>query len=108
MLCVKHSDIHLTRGDSGYLDITILLADHAHYVREKGDKLVFTVKDDYKSDVIELQKELPKLELYLEPKDTQNLEYGDHWYDIELTTADDAVYTVIGPARFIVREEVTF
>lgn len=108
MLKVKHSDIHLTRGDSGYLDLTILLADGAHYVREKGDKLIFTAKDDYKTDIISLQKEIPKLELYFEQKDTEGLEYGDYWYDIELTTADNATYTVVGPARFVLREEVTF
>ena len=108
MLAVRQSDIHITRGDSGYIGLTIYLIEGAHYVREEGDKLVFTAKDNYRSEKIELQKEIKDLDIYFEGEDTSSLEYGDHWYDIELTTADKAVYTVVGPARFVIREEVTF
>ena len=52
MLAVRQSDIHITRGDSGYIGLTIYLIDGAHYVREEGDKLVFTAKDNYRSEKI--------------------------------------------------------
>lgn len=108
MLKVTNSDIQITRGDSGYFNIDITLQDGTKYVRQEGDKLVFTVKRSYNSEYEYIQKEIPELALEITCTDTQELDYGNYWYDIQLTTADGAVYTVIGPARFIMREEVTF
>lgn len=108
MLKVSGSDIQVTRGDSAYFNIEILCEDGTKYYREPGDKLVFTVKRSYNSDYEYIQKEIPELALILSGDDTRELDYGNYWYDIELTTADGGVYTVVGPARFIMREEVTF
>ena len=108
MLKVTNSDIQLTRGDSAYFNIEITLEDGTKYVRQEGDRLVFTVKRSYNSEYEYVQKEIPGLALELTSQDTKELDYGNYWYDIELTTADKAVYTVVGPARFIMREEVTF
>ena len=51
---------------------------------------------------------LSDFNLVLNPEDTSKLSYGEYWYDVQLTTEDNKVYTVIGPARFVLREEVTF
>lgn len=108
MLNVSGSDIQLTRGDNGYFNIEIRLEDGSTYQRQDGDKLIFTVKRSYNSDFEYIEKEIEGLALILTPQDTNELDYGTYWYDIELTTADNATYTVVGPARFIMREEVTF
>lgn len=108
MLKVCGSDIQLTRGDSAYFDLEITCPDNTKYQRIDGDKLVFTVKRSYNSEFEYLQKELDGLALEIKASETSELDYGSYWYDIELTTADGAVFTVIGPARFIMREEVTF
>ena len=108
MLNVKGSDIQLTRGDTAYFEIEIMQEDGSKYYRQEGDKLTFTVKRSYNSEFEYIQKEIEALALYLTPEDTKELDYGNYWYDIELNTADGATYTVIGPARFIMREEVTF
>ena len=108
MLSVKGSDIQVTRGDTAYLSLVITLDDGSEYARIDGDKLVFTVKRSYNSEYEYIQKEIDGLALTLTGDDTRELDYGNYWYDIELTTFDGGVYTVIGPARFIVREEVTF
>ena len=108
MLSLKGQDIQLTRGDSAYFNLQITQNGGTNYKRQKGDKLVFTIKRSYNSEFSYLEKEIPNLALIIDPKDTESLDYGNYWYDIELTTSDGAVYTVVGPARFIVREEVTF
>lgn len=108
MLSLKGQDIQLTRGDSAYFNIEITQNGGTNYKRQDGDKLIFTIKRSYNSDFSYVQKEIPKLALVINPSDTENLDYGTYWYDIELTTSDNSVYTVVGPARFILREEVTF
>lgn len=108
MLKVCGSDIQVTRGDSAYFEIEIILDDGTKYKREDGDKLTFTVKRSYNSEYEYIQKEISGLGLEITSKDTQELDYGNYWYDIQLDTADGATFTVIGPARFIMREEVTF
>ena len=108
MLSVTNSDIQLTRGDSAVFKVEISLESGASYNREEGDKLVFTVKKSYNSEFAYVSKEVDGMILLLEPKDTSGLDYGNYWYDIQLTTVEGGVYTVVGPARFIVREEVTF
>ena len=108
MLTVNNSDIQLTRGDTAFFNISISLPDGTNYYRQPGDKLLFTVKKNYNSGYEFIQKEISELSFYLEPSETRELDYGNYWYDIELTTVEEEVYTVVGPARFIVREEVTF
>ena len=108
MLKVSGSDIQLTRGDSAYFNVEILREDGTMYYREDGDSLIFTVKRSYNSDYEYIQKEIEGLVLQLSGEDTGELDYGNYWYDIQLTTTDGGVYTVVGPARFIMREEVTF
>ncbi len=108
MLNLRGSDIQLTRGDNAYFDIVITLDDGIKYVRESGDKLVFTVKKSYNSEYEYIEKNIEGLALVISPNDTKELDYGSYWYDIQLTTVDGGVFTVVGPARFILREEVTF
>lgn len=109
MLKSDNSGIRLTRGDSAYLELDIRVASTGQkYVREDGDVLTFTVKPNYNSHHVELQKEIEGLALVLDPADTAKMSYGEHWFDVQLTTANGNVYTVVGPAKFILLEEVTF
>lgn len=108
MLNINGSDIQLTRGDTAYIGLSITHDDGTPYTRVEGDRLLFTVKKSYNSDYEFLEKELSDMAITIAPEDTQEMDYGNYWYDVELTTADGAVFTVIGPARFILREEVSF
>ena len=67
-----------------------------------------TVKKSYNSSKVLLQKTIEGLTLMINPKDTKDLDYGTYWYDIQLTLVDESNFTVVGLARFIMREEVTF
>ena len=40
----------------------------------------------------------------LEEKD---LEFGKYYYDVQLSTIDGEVFTLIGPCEFILMEEIT-
>lgn len=108
MLKVMGSDIHVTRGDSAFFVIEIFMQDGQKYKRVEGDSLVFTVKKSYNAVHEYIEKPISGLELSLLPEDTRDLDYGNYWYDIQLTTPENDVYTVVGPSRFILREEVTF
>lgn len=108
MNSLKGQDIQLTRGDSAYFGIVINENGGGTYKRQEGDQLIFTIKKSYNSDFSYVEKHIKGLDLILNPSDTAELDYGTYWYDIELTTVDGSVFTVVGPARFIVREEVTF
>lgn len=108
MLKVSGDDIQLTRSDSAYLTLAIQDSDGSNYVRQDGDNLVFTVKKNTTTTNVILQKVLDGLILEIKPEDTKYLEYGTYKYDVQLTTADGEVFTVVGPATFELRREVTF
>ena len=108
MLEIHHSDISLTRGDTAKFDLTITNFDGQVYERQQGDRLVFTIKKSYNSEYEYIQKEIDGLSFVMSSKDTQEMDYGNYWYDVQLETVDKGVYTVLGPARFIVRKEVSF
>lgn len=108
MFKIDNDDIELTRGDSATIKVEITKQDNSLYKRKGVDKLVFTLKKSYNSNQTLLRKEIEGLTFLINPEDTQSLAYGEYWYDIQLTTTNGNVYTVVGPARFILREEVTF
>jgi len=108
MLRVSGSDIEVTRGDTAEFLLDVFLEDGTQYQRESGDQLVFSVKKSKNSENTLIQKEIPEFTLRIEGSDTSPLSYGLYWYDVQLTLASGDVYTVIGPARFILSEEVTF
>lgn len=103
--------IYLTRGDSLYLNITLIDEDGSPYELQTGDNVRFALKKNIEDEECLILKDVEQLPfsrmvLYLEPSDTKDLEYGTYWYDIELTTATRDVYTPIGPAKFKVTKEV--
>ena len=79
---------------------------------EEGDTVYFTVRADAESDIV-LQKvieDFPDGEavIPLYPADTEELDFGDYVYDIQVTRANDTVTTLIVPSRFRLTEEVTY
>lgn len=109
MLRLTGSDIQLTRGDNATFNIEINInGSSSNYQRVDGDKLTFTLKKSYNSSSVLVQKDIEGMIINLEPSDTSDLKYGTYWYDVQLTTNEGQVYTVIGPSRFEIREEVTF
>lgn len=98
----------MTRGDSD--SIVVSCPDRPF---QAGDEVVFTIKvSEFTPDII-LQKRATEFDegkavFEIRPEDTSGLRYGGYKYDIQLTTADGAVITIIKPASFYIEREVTW
>lgn len=111
MLYVKSDGtIQLTRGDTARLSIDINNDTlGAKYEIQPEDILFFTVKKRTSDNQCCFQKKVVGSNLFhILPTDTEELSFGNYVYDVQLTTKDDDVYTVIGPSTFVILKEVTY
>lgn len=106
----KSGKIQLTRGDTARLNVSIkdTTLDEEYRIAE-DDELTLTVKKTVLSQEPTVQKTVTGSSSFtIDPADTAGLPYGAYMYDVQLTTADGDVYTVIGPSLFELTPEVTF
>lgn len=101
--------VSLTRGDTARISVTIKNSITGQtYVMQSGDTLKFTVKKSVKDSTFAFQKVSTGTNSFrIDPTDTNTLSFGKYVYDVQLTTANSEVYTVIEPTRFVVLEEVS-
>jgi len=92
----KTKKISLVRGDTLRMQVEILVDDEP-YTPVDGDKVRFALKQNYSSSRTLIYKMIynDDLILYLEPKDTKKLAFGNYVYDIEITFANGDVDTFI-------------
>lgn len=108
----KNNAITMVKGDTVILDLNIFDQENTPYEPKEGDRIRFALKKRYDDSEPLLVKVIPTdtMQLVIEPEDTKNLlcgEYhGRYKYDIELTTADGFVDTIIPRADFTIIEEV--
>lgn len=110
MLYLEYGNtIKLTRGDTARITASIMNeATEAVYAMGENDTLTLTVKKSTKDTEPLFQKVLVGLNTFhIEPSDTAGLDFGKYKYDVQLTTDDGDVYTVIEPSDFVVMEEVS-
>lgn len=105
---VTGENLSMTRGDSESLTVTF-----DNLVLSEGDEIHMTVRKTAQSDTVEIHKvitEFPNNEalIVLKPEDTSSLSFGSHVYDIQLTTKDGIVITIIKPHSFYLDKEVTY
>lgn len=98
--------ITLTRGDYASFTIEMKDASGETYELQEGDVVYFTVKKSTKDETILIQKTGTEIEIL--PADTEELSYGTYRYDCQLSPADGKVDTFIGPAEFVITDEVTW
>lgn len=107
MLYIEGSTIRLTRGDTAYLQVPLKTADGA-YTINADDTLEFSVKRTTKDEDYVFQKTvIGEDTFHIEPVDTTELSFGKYVYDIQLTTNNGDVFTVVPPSTFEVLAEVT-
>lgn len=102
--------IRLTRGDTARLTVSIVneLTD-SDYIIGESDVLVLTVKKSVKDSAPLFQKtEVGSTIFRIDPVDTNSLGFGKYKYDVQLTTANGEVYTIIEPNIFEILPEVTY
>lgn len=100
------TDIYLTRGDTASLQVNLCDGGNV-YNLQPGDKLTMTVRktiDSSKAFSIVANEDGV---LSIVHNDTAALDYGVYVYDIQLTTTDGGIYTVIPVSTFEVGQEVT-
>ena len=102
MLTIKGNDIHLTKGDSAYLNVEITNDDGTPYAIKEGDSLTITVKATNGTKIF--SKTVQAYEsIIIEPQDTIDVGVGRYKYDIQLDT-ENQVYTIIPVSSFFIEE----
>lgn len=106
MYSVNGSTISLTRGDTFKCTVGISLNGIPH-TPEVGDSIRFALKQDWNSNTVLLQKDIPlnTLRLELAPSDTKQMKFGRYVYDIQYTYANGDIDTFIR-GSFMLTEEV--
>ena len=105
MLTIKGNEIHLTQGDSAYLNVEITNDDGTPYAIKEGDTLTMTVKATNGTKIF--SKTVQAYEsIIIEPQDTINVGVGRYKYDIQLNT-ENQVYTIIPVSSFFIEEGIT-
>lgn len=101
--------VELTRGDSAHLAVTITNdVDGSVYEIQPDDTLTLSMKKYVNDESPCLQKTIKGSNTFhLKPDDTRGLNFGKYKYDVQLTTAEGDVYTVLGPETFELLSEVT-
>lgn len=111
MLSVSETGtISLTRGDTARFSISIRNGiTFEDYEIQPEDILVMTIKKKVKDKDALVQKTIIGSNVFhLLPTDTQQLDFGRYVYDVQITTSNLDVYTIIGPCSFVVLKEVTY
>lgn len=109
MFTIFDNDISITRGDNATLHVTMTTLDGEPYQLTQEDTLVLTVKKKTKDVTALIHLVADENGTFsIEPDDTNFLKFGSYKYDIQLTTSDGKIYTIIPPSIFKVSEEVTW
>ena len=92
----EDQNITLTRGDTGFFNISLLKNNGEAYVPQAGDSLRFALGKSWGKDTI-FTKNIPldTCVLEIEPEDTKNLDFKKYKYDVEFTDAQGHVSTII-------------
>lgn len=105
-------DIYMIRGDSETILVSCTDSDGSPVPFAVGDTVRFTVKRQASDTTKVLQKVVTEFDegvatISLAPADTKNASFGKYVYDVQLTSAEGRVTTIIPPSRFVLEEEVT-
>jgi hypothetical protein len=105
---LENGDIRLTRGDTARLKFNLTnTVTKQPYEVQSDDVVTFTVKQDYESEEILIEKKSTGVaEAHIKPEDTKPLPFGKYKYDVQITTADGDNYTPIEKKTFHVDKEV--
>lgn len=100
--------ITLTRGDSFIARVDIGDRVGNPFTPSEGSTLRFALKVDYNDIKPTLVVDIPidTMLFELKPEHTKGLPFGNYVYDIQLTTPDGLVDTIIPKGRLKLSEEV--
>ena len=92
----EDQNITLTRGDTGFFNISLQNKKGKAYTPQEGDSLRFALGKNWGKDTL-FTKNIPldTCVLEIEPQDTKDLEFKTYKYDIEFTDAHGHVSTIL-------------
>lgn len=103
----RGKNIYHMRGDTGIIDID-LVSWGCDFPFRDGDSAILSIKKKLTDADYVLQKHADSNGLFVfYPEDTQYLEPGNYWYDIQVTFREGQVLTVRGPAQYRLLADVT-
>ena len=102
----EDQNITLTRGDTGIFNISLQSQDGKAYTPQTGDTLRFALSEGFGKEALFI-KNIPidTCILEIEPNDTKDLKFKKYKYDVQFTSAQGRVSTII-LGDFIVDNEV--
>lgn len=105
-LKLRGKNIVHTRGDTAVLRLNLDVNGEPFALRD-GDTATFSVKKNLKDTDYVLQKTAEDGVFVFRHEDTQDLAFGNYWYDIQVKTQEGQVVTVVGPAQYQLVADVT-
>ena len=110
VVTINGNDVHMIRGDTEQLVVTCQFSDGTERPFEAGDTVTLTVAWPMGPTV--LQKRVTDFVegaavISIAHADTNELAPAAYRYDVQLTTRDGTVATIIPPAKFVLEGDVT-
>lgn len=101
---IKGKRITLTRGDTFPCTVSILNPDGTPYEVQAGDTVRFMLSERAGGPTI-LSKTLSGGAFQLDPADTNQLDFGTYFFDVQMTFADGTVDTFIAEGQLTLTDE---
>lgn len=107
----KQKNIKLSRGDYAEICFNLKKPDNTDYILSEGEKVEFAVKINANNTNKLISKILSNpgesyVTVVLEKTDTQNLTFGQYFYDIRVIGADNKINTPMLKAKFEILEVI--
>lgn len=111
-MVIRDRIMSMVRGDDEEFSLSIKISEQRLELGE-GDILKFTVRKTPLSKEKLIYKEVSEFSegnalFIIDSKDTQELDFGEYVYDIELTRENGKIKTLVNCSCFIIEEEVTY
>ena len=107
MQAIDNNIIYLTRGDTCVINLKVEDTEGNDY-DYSGDTVLFTVKRNPNDKAIVIQKTFTDGKITLSPDDTEGVQFGQYYFDVQLTKQDGTVDTVIPCSIMNIMAEVTW
>ena len=103
----KLNRINLTKGDTAIMNVGIYDLEDGEYIPKDTDTITFTVRNQTSAQpvITKIADNLGYIELT--PEDTSALNTGLYLYDVQLSTNEGRIYTIIPATLFTLSREVT-
>lgn len=101
---IKGKRITLTRGDTFPCAVSILNPDGTPYEMQPGDTVRFMLSEQAGGPTI-LTKQVVDGSFQLDPADTDQLDFGTYFFDVQMTFASGVVDTFIAEGQLTLTDE---